>query len=158
MALGVLACSDDSSTTTTGSTGSTGSTASTRTTEATAAITPTDDTARLIDTEFGPAIADGEGLVLYAFDEDTAGTPTCVDAECTAKWPPVIVEGEPTIGEGLDAAMFTVVDRPDGTKQLAVSGKPLYTMADDTPGTALCQGGGEVWWLVNADGTVNKTV
>lgn len=153
--LAAAACSDDSTTTTTGTTAAPAS--STTTSTAAPTIEPTDDTARLVETEYGTALAGGDGLVLYAFSNDQPGTSTCVSEGCVEKWPPVLVEGEITLGNGLDSALFTTIDRPDGTKQLAVADQPLYTMADDTVGTALCQGADDVWWLVNADGTMNKT-
>ena len=47
----------------------------------------------------------------------------------------------PTYGAGLSAAMFSTITRSDGTKQLAVNGKPLYGwIADKQPGDTTGQG------------------
>ena len=49
---------------------------------------------------------------------------------------------------------LTLLDRPDGTSQVALDGRPLYHMAVDEPGEATCQGV-EGWWILNPDGTKN---
>ena len=49
--------------------------------------------------------------------------------------------GTPTYGTGVTASMFSVITRPDGTKQLAVNGHPLYLWQGDTkPGQETGQG------------------
>ena len=49
---------------------------------------------------------------------------------------------------------ITLVERPDGSDQIAIDGRPLYHMAVDEPGEATCQGA-EGWWILNPDGTTN---
>lgn len=166
------ACSKDTTTDTGGTTGGTTATTTAGTTPGSAKTT---DTARSTDTGAGAAVVEGEatltvvetpygdavgldsGLVVYAWEQDGPGEPTCLDS-CAEKWPPVIVDGESslTIGEGLDETMFTIVDRPDGTKQVALNDRPLYRMAIDEPGEANCQGASG-WYIQNPDGTWNKS-
>src|SRR5690606_38177783 len=68
------------------------------------------------DTELGEVLVDADGLSLYGFTEDVDGVPTCTDA-CADAWPPLLVESA-ELPEGLDAAVFSVVERPDGDFQL----------------------------------------
>lgn len=104
------------------------------------------------ETSIGAVLVDANGLTLYAFTEDNAGEPTCVET-CAGAWPPALVEGEPTFGD-LDASLFTTVDHPDGT-QLKAGDFPLYTFAGDTAaGDVNGQGSGGVWFAVAADGTL----
>lgn len=91
------------------------------------------------------------GLTLYLFTPDEGGTPTCVDA-CAAVWPPLIGDAA-AAGTGIDPAAVTVVERPDGSTQLAYAGWPLYFYAEDQePGDVVGQGVGDVWFVLGADG------
>jgi predicted lipoprotein with Yx(FWY)xxD motif len=88
------------------------------------------------------------------FDADAEGESTCLDG-CAAAWPPLLVEGDavPALAEGLDPAMFSIVEHPNGP-MLKVGDWPLYYFANDTaPGDLNGQGANEVWWLVAPDGT-----
>jgi predicted lipoprotein with Yx(FWY)xxD motif len=89
----------------------------------------------------GKVLVDSKGLTLYVWDRDTtAGKSSCTGG-CATVWPPVAVTGMHTYGAGLTASTFSVITRTDGTKQLAVNGKPLYTFANDTkPGDVKGQG------------------
>lgn len=113
---------------------------------------------RVHDSSVGPILVDGRSKALYVFLEDTAGqAPTCVDAACTEKWPPVLA-GE-LEADGVDAALFGTVARPDGTEQVTVAGLPVYTMGLDlADGEPSCQGGEDVWWAISPDGTANRTL
>lgn len=156
-ALALAGCSDDSTTETTGgSTTTSGAAAGAGSTTATTAVAATDDTVRLLETDYGSVLAGGDGKVFYAFTQDSRDTSTCVSDGCVQKWPPVTVDGEITVGAGLEPGLFGTITRPDGTTQLTIDGKPLYTMTDDRPGTTLCQGADGSWWLVNADGSLNQ--
>lgn len=102
--------------------------------------------------DYGEVIVDGNGRTVYVFDKDTSGTSNC-SGDCLAKWPPVPAgDGTPKF-DGIDASLVSTITRPDGTKQLAVKGLPLYLFADDSkPGEAKGQAVGGVWWVVGADG------
>jgi predicted lipoprotein with Yx(FWY)xxD motif len=53
---------------------------------------------------------------------------------------------------------ITVVDRPDGSKQLAYYGWPLYFYAaDQAAGDVNGQGVGGKWYVIGADGTPIKS-
>ena len=101
--------------------------------------------------ELGEVLVGANGLTLYAFTKDVDGASTCLDA-CAAAWPALTVTEGFAVAAGLDGAVFTTVERPDGTKQLKVGKWPLYYYAGDgAPGETNGQGVGEVWFAVAAD-------
>lgn len=109
-------------------------------------------TVMVADSEFGQILVDGEGRTLYMFKPDEAGTPTCYE-DCEAAWPPLTVTGDITVGEGLDAATFTTVERTDGAMQVKAGSWPLYYFANDAaPGDVNGQGQGDVWFVVSPTG------
>ena len=88
------------------------------------------------------------GMTLYAFTKDADGTPTCND-KCAEAWPPVIVDSA-ELPAGLDANIFSVVDRADGSHQLKAGKWPLYHFAGDAaPGDVNGQGSGGVWFVLD---------
>lgn len=104
-------------------------------------------------TDLGEVVVDGEGMTLYMFDPDEGGEPTCYE-DCAASWPPLLTDGEPQAGEGLDAALLGTVERTDGTTQVTYNGWPLYHWAaDEEPGDVGGQGVGGAWWVLGPDGT-----
>lgn len=109
---------------------------------------------KVIQTPYGAALGRGNGHVLYAWDKETDGSTICADAECVKKWPPVTAAAM-SFGAGVGKEKFSLVDRPDGSKQVAFDGRRLYTMAIDDPGEANCQGT-EGWWILNPDGSKNE--
>ena len=126
----------------------TAKTAATSSTTGAAAQAPT---VAVGTTKYGKALTNGQGLTLYVYDKDTSGTSNCTGA-CLQLWPAVAVTGTPTYGTGVNGAMFTVITRADGTKQLAVNGSPLYTWTGDTkPGDATGQNVQD-FYVAGADG------
>lgn len=72
-------------------------------------------------------LVDSNGMALYSPAGESATNVRCTGA-CASIWMPV----RPGAAKLSGAATIT---RPDGTKQLAVAGKPLYTFAQDKPGS-----------------------
>ena len=108
------------------------------------------------ETPLGVALTDADGFTLYGFTNDSDGRPTCNDA-CANAWPPLLVDSD-TLPEGLDAAVFSIVERDDGSLQLKAGKWPLYRFAgDDEPGQTNGQGSGDVWFVVNPDGSLKKS-
>ena len=107
------------------------------------------------ETPLGVALTDADGFTLYGFTNDSNGHPTCNDA-CANAWPPLLVDGD-TLPEGLDPAVFSIVERDDGSHQLKAGKWPLYRFAgDDEPGQTNGQGSGDAWFVVNPDGSLKK--
>lgn len=162
----LAACSKDSTTSTSSTTAGTTPATSAATAPATTATKgTTKETAMaegvqitVITTPFGKALGNGEGLVLYAWEQDTPGSSKCTSAACVEKWPPLLAASldEVKVGDGVvDAMHFTLIDRPDGTTQVALDGRPLHTMSADAPGEANCQGL-DGWWIQTPEGGWNK--
>jgi len=108
------------------------------------------------DSSLGSVLVDGNQLTLYGLTKDSDGTPTCVDA-CAVAWPPLTITGT-TVPAGLDASVFSVVSRPDGTHQLKAGKWPLYRyVGDAAPGDVNGQGSGGVWFVVTPTGGLHKT-
>jgi predicted lipoprotein with Yx(FWY)xxD motif len=106
-------------------------------------------------TSLGTVLVNAEGRTLYHFTKDTATTIACVD-KCAVMWPPATVpagQQPQTGGQGITGTL-SVVTRPDGTKQYAINGQPLYTFAADSKaGDTNGQGFGGLWFAVLANGS-----
>ncbi|HYV66219.1 MAG TPA: hypothetical protein VE964_08240 [Myxococcales bacterium] len=103
----------------------------------------------------GLYLSDGAGRTLYVSPQDTAGTagsdPVSACTErCLVNWPLFLSES-PVVPSALAASDFTVFTRPDGQRQSAYKGHPLYFFAGDaTAGDTSGKG-------VGARETVNPT-
>lgn len=93
------------------------------------------------------SVADGvltgpNGMTLYTFDKDTAGSGKSVcNGPCAVNWPPLMAaETDKAAGD------YSVITRDDGKKQWAVKGKPLYYWVKDSkPGDKTGDGVNKVW-------------
>ena len=104
-------------------------------------------------TEAGEVLVGPGSLSLYGFLNDVDGQPTCEGA-CADAWPPILLDG-PELPADLDPAVFSVVQRPDGTHQLRAGVWPLYLFAGDAQqGDINGQGSGDVWFLAAPDGSL----
>jgi predicted lipoprotein with Yx(FWY)xxD motif len=107
-------------------------------------------------TELGQLVTDSQGMTLYLFTPDEAGTPTCTGG-CADTWPPVLVDGELIAPEGVDPALLSTVEHPDGGLQLKLGKWPLYRFSGDAgPGDVNGQGSGGKWFVVGTDGKAIK--
>lgn len=95
----------------------------------------------------GKYLADGNGISLYTFAKDKKNISTCVEG-CAVNWPPFFMAPGALIEGGTDSD-FTTIERPDGGKQTAYKGMPLYYFKNDQyPGDTFGQGLGNLWFLV----------
>lgn len=93
-----------------------------------------------VDTEKGKVIAAENGMTLYTFKKDEAGTSNCYD-QCATNWPPYLADASATADGD-----YTLVERKDGKKQWALKGMPLYFWVKDAKkGDATGDGVGSVW-------------
>ena len=84
------------------------------------------------------------GMTLYTFDRDAAGSgkSVCNDT-CAKNWPPLMVKADE-----MAAGDYTVITRDDGGKQWAYKGKPLYYwIKDQKPGDKTGDGVNNVWHI-----------
>lgn len=81
--------------------------------------------AQTAETSAGTVLTDHDGRTLYTFSQDAEGTSRCTGA-CTALWRPLLAPPG-----ARPAGLYSIITRPDGQKQWAYDGKPLYTRADE---------------------------
>ena len=75
----------------------------------------------------GGALVAANGMTLYTFDSDKAGSGKSVcNGPCAALWPPMVATAADQPGGD-----YSVVVRDDGARQLAYKGKPLYFYKPD---------------------------
>lgn len=111
-------------------------------------------TIKLGDSQFGRVLFDEGGQAIYLFDKETSDESECYD-DCAAEWPPVLTEGEPQAGEGIDAKLLGTTERDDGTTQVTYNGHPLYFYAHEGKNEVRCHnvpGFGGIWLALGADG------
>ncbi|HXE49462.1 MAG TPA: hypothetical protein VN663_13880 [Ramlibacter sp.] len=88
------------------------------------------------------ALTGPNGMTLYTFDKDAAGSGKSVcNGACATAWPPLMAaDTDKPSGD------YSVVARDDGKKQWAYKGKPLYYYAKDTKaGDKTGDGVNNVW-------------
>ena len=89
-------------------------------------------------------LVDLKGRGLYTWDGDkTLGVSSCT-TQCRLLWPPIVADefAQPK-------GPFTIATRPDGTKQWALRGRPIYRWASDSKyGDAGGDGVAGLWHLV----------
>jgi predicted lipoprotein with Yx(FWY)xxD motif len=86
--------------------------------------------------KLGLVLVDSNGMTLYDFHKDKGTTSSCY-GPCAEGWPPMLTEGEPTVGNGASASKLGTTERKDGTMQVTYAGHPLYTFVEDQkPGEA----------------------
>lgn len=91
----------------------------------------------------GMILTDHNGMTLYTFDRDGNGVSACTGL-CAAAWPPVLAQPD-----AMPSGHMTVITRPDGAKQWAQDGKPLYLFTGDhKPGDIKGDGLDGTWQLV----------
>jgi len=117
MAVGLLALAGCGS----GSGTSTKATAGSR---SVATVTIQDDGGRSV-------LATSDGRTLYLSDQEH-GRVLCTSGACEAIWTPLTVNAgkQPTVPRRV-AADISTVRRPDGSMQVALDGRPLYTFSFD---------------------------
>ena len=110
------------------------------------------------DPKLGNILVGDNGMTLYMFTKDGPDQSNC-NAECLAKWPPLLTQGNPTLGEGVEASLVGSASLPDGSKIVTYNKMPLYYWVKDTkPGDTTGQGVGEVWYAVSPLGKVVQFV
>ena len=88
------------------------------------------------------ALTGPNGMTLYTFDRDAAGSGKSVcNGPCATLWPPLLAADNDK-GDG----DYSVIVRDDGKKQWAYKGKPLYYFSRDTKaGEKTGDGFNQVW-------------
>jgi predicted lipoprotein with Yx(FWY)xxD motif len=93
----------------------------------------------------GDVLVAANGMTLYTFDKDVTNKSNCNDA-CLKAWPALIATADAKV-----SGEFSIINRDDGGKQIAMNGKPLYFyIADQKAGDITGDGSGGVWHVVRA--------
>jgi predicted lipoprotein with Yx(FWY)xxD motif len=97
------------------------------------------------------------GMTLYHLSVERKGHFICKDSTCLSLWKPLVVaKGVTPTG----AKSLSVVKRPDGRRQVAYKGGPLYTFVEDhKPGDMKGNGFKDVgvWRVVTVAGSSAST-
>lgn len=96
------------------------------------------------------------GMTLYHLSVERQGHFICKDATCLSLWKPLVVARGVTPS---GAKSLGVVKRPDGRRQVAYKGGPLYTFVQDRkPGDTKGNGFRDVgvWRVVTVAGTTTS--
>jgi predicted lipoprotein with Yx(FWY)xxD motif len=84
----------------------------------------------------GKVLVDSSGKALYASDVEADGK---VHWTSSSFWKPLTVDsGKPTAAAGVGP--LGVIKRPDGSRQVTVNGRLMYTFTQDSPGKAAGNG------------------
>ena len=90
----------------------------------------------------GDMLTGSNGMTLYVFDKDAAGSgKSMCNGPCATNWPPLFaMDGDTASGD------YSIVNRDDGKKQWAFKGKPLYFwIKDQKAGDKTGDGVNGVW-------------
>ena len=105
--------------------------------------------------KLGKILVDGSGRTLYLFEADK-GTSSACYGSCATYWPPLLTDGAPQAGSGVNATMLGTTKRTDGTTEVTYNGHPLYyVVTDHNPGDATGQdvtNFGAAWYVLDGDG------
>ncbi len=104
--------------------------------------------------EFGSMIWAPGRQAAYMFENDGRNESRC-HGRCAKAWPPVLSEGRPRAGRGVDSTLLGTTRRRNGDRQVTYASKPLYTYAHEGAGEVLCHDvnlNGGLWWVLGPDG------
>lgn len=118
---------------------------------------PVSTEVKIVESSFGPILADQANRTLYAFVKDSGGKSACA-ADCLATWPALTSSKPATAGQGTDAALLTSVTSTSGTSQASYGEWPLYYYAGDVAaGDINGQAVDGEWFVIKPDGKLIKT-
>lgn len=108
----------------------------------------------VVESDLGSIVV-ADGLTVYAFTDDTAGSgaSTCNDG-CLSAWPAVSAN---FVADSSVTGEVSTITRDDGTEQVALNGWPLYFFASDVvEGDTKGQGVNGKWFVVDSAGELIK--
>ena len=93
----------------------------------------------IMDENLGEVLTKPNKQAIYVWRSEPKGTIRCT-AKCAKAWPPVTVAKGVTVPmhyKGIEGD-FGTIRRPDGSRQLTLDRRALYTYAHEKPGQVLC--------------------
>jgi predicted lipoprotein with Yx(FWY)xxD motif len=107
----------------------------------------------IMDKQLGEVLTTANKQAIYVWNSEPKGKIRCTGA-CAKAWPPVIVKKGVTVPmhyAGIKGD-FGTIRRPDGSRQLTLNRRALYTYAHEEPGQVLCNDV-DNWFAVKATKT-----
>lgn len=138
--------SSNATTATAATSATSGETSSSETVEPTGAAT----VAVATDSTLGEYLVDANGRTLYLFEKDQ-GTTTACTGGCADNWPPIVADGSPTGGDGIDTAELGTADGIE-PNQVTYHGHLLYYFAGDQAAGDTNGVGLPDWYAVDSAG------
>jgi predicted lipoprotein with Yx(FWY)xxD motif len=136
----VAGCGDDDDDDSEGASGGAAATtqaAAPTTTEPAAPAEAAGTAIKTADSQFGDVLFDADDQAIYYFDKESGWKSECYGA-CAEAWPPVLTEGAPQAGPGVQQRLLGTTQRDDGTTQVTYDGHPLYLYAHEGPNEVTC--------------------
>jgi predicted lipoprotein with Yx(FWY)xxD motif len=106
------------------------------------------------DPKLGDILVGNNGMTLYIFALDESNKSNC-DADCQNLWPPMLTQGAPNFGPGVDPSLVGTAPLSDGSQIVTYNQRPLYYWSQDVqPGDTTGVGIGNVWFVISPTGSV----
>jgi len=93
----------------------------------------------IMDKQLGEVLTTSNRQAIYVWRSEPRGKIRCTGS-CAKAWPPVVVKKGvivPMHYAGIKG-VFGTIRRPDGSRQLTLDRRALYTYAHEKPGQVLC--------------------
>jgi predicted lipoprotein with Yx(FWY)xxD motif len=93
----------------------------------------------IMDKQLGEVLTTSNRQAIYVWRSEPRGKIRCTGS-CAKAWPPVVVKKGvmvPMHYAGIKGD-FGIIRRPDGSRQLTLDRRALYTYAHEKPGQVLC--------------------
>ncbi|MFJ2582076.1 SCO0930 family lipoprotein [Kitasatospora aureofaciens] len=103
--------------------------------------------------QLGSIVVDARGMTLYQYAKDPSWPMRSLcEGQCAMTWKPAPAV-DPSQVKGVDPKLIGKMQRSDGTWQLSINCKPVYTYAgDNAPGDANGNGKDNLWSAINPAG------
>ena len=115
---------------------------------------PRGTTIKLAGSQYGKVLFDRAGQAIYLFAKEKSDRSECYE-ECAAAWPPVLTDGRPQAGAGIEKRLLGTTKRTDGKTQVTYNGHPLYFYAHEGRNEVRCHNVNEfggLWLVLNRQG------
>ena len=93
----------------------------------------------IVDGDLGRVLTTPQKQAIYIWRSEPRGTIRCTGA-CAKAWPPVLVKKGVKVPMRISGIRgdFGTIRRSDGSRQLTLNRRALYTYAHERPGQVLC--------------------
>jgi predicted lipoprotein with Yx(FWY)xxD motif len=107
----------------------------------------------IMDENLGEVLTTANKQAIYVWRSERRGTIRCTGS-CAKAWPPVLARKGVTVRMHYPGIRgdFGTIRRPDGSRQLTLDRRALYTYAHEKPGQVLCNDV-DNWFAVKAKGS-----